>query len=55
MSHFIGLCFGDWWESNIEPFAEDLQVEEWEWMIDYFGNDAKFKVICKLTICLLCV
>ena len=29
MSHFIGLCFGDWWENNIEPFAEDLQVEEY--------------------------
>lgn len=29
MSHFVGLCFGDWWESNIEPFAEDLQVEEY--------------------------
>ena len=29
MSHFIGLCFGDWWESNIDPFAEDLQVEEY--------------------------
>lgn len=29
MSHFVGLCFGDWWECNIEPFAEDLQVEEY--------------------------
>lgn len=29
MSHFVGLCFGDWWENNIEPFAEDLQVEEY--------------------------
>ena len=42
-------------EARLANVPEDLQVEEWEWMIDYFGNDAKFKVIYKLTICLLCV
>ena len=40
-------------EARLANVPEDLQVEEWEWMIDYFGNDAKFKVIYKLTICLL--
>ena len=34
---------------------EDLQPEEWEWMIEYFGTDSKFLVISKITLCLLCV
>ena len=27
MSHFIGLCFGDFWESNLDPYDEGLEVE----------------------------
>lgn len=27
MSHFIGLCFGDFWESSLDPYCEDLEVE----------------------------
>lgn len=27
MSHFIGLCFGDCWESNLDPYDEGLEVE----------------------------
>ena len=27
MSHFIGLCFGDYWESNLDPYDEGLEVE----------------------------
>ena len=40
-------------EARLANVPEDLQLEEWEWLINYFGNDAKFKVIYKLTICLL--
>ena len=42
-------------EARLANVPEDLQVEEWEWMMNYFGNDARFQVICKLTICVLCV
>jgi hypothetical protein len=34
--------------------AEYLQPEEWEWLIQYFGTDQKFKVISMLTVCELC-
>lgn len=27
MSHFIGLCFGDWWESNIDAYDENLRLD----------------------------
>ena len=27
MSHFIGLCFGDCWESNLDQYDESLEVE----------------------------
>lgn len=27
MSHFIGLCFGDCWEDNLEQYYEGLEVE----------------------------
>lgn len=27
MSHFVGLCFGEWWESNIDQYDEGLQVD----------------------------
>lgn len=29
MSHFIGLCFGDCWESNLDAYDEGLEVEEY--------------------------
>ena len=32
-------------EARLANVPEDLQVEEWEWMMNYFGNDAKFQVI----------
>lgn len=28
MSHFVGLCFGDFWEGNLERYYEGLEVEE---------------------------
>ena len=27
MSHFIGLCFGEYWESNLDAYDEGLEVE----------------------------
>lgn len=27
MSHFIGLCFGEYWESDLDPYCEGLEVE----------------------------
>ena len=27
MSHFIGLCFGEFWEQNLEQYDESLEVE----------------------------
>lgn len=27
MSHFIGLCFGEYWQSNLEQYDENLEVE----------------------------
>lgn len=29
MSHFVGLCFGDYWESNLDAYDEGLEVEEY--------------------------
>lgn len=29
MSHFIGLCFGDYWESNLDAYDEGLEAEEY--------------------------
>lgn len=29
MSHFIGLCFGEFWEQNLEQYDESLEVEEY--------------------------
>ena len=29
MSHFVGLCFGDNWESNLDVYDENLEVEEY--------------------------
>jgi hypothetical protein len=36
--------------ARLANVPEDLQREEWEWMIQYFGTDAKFKVISYLTV-----
>ena len=27
MSHFVGLCFGDYWENHLEQYYEGLEVE----------------------------
>ena len=27
MSHFVGLCFGSYWDHDLEQYAEDLEVE----------------------------
>lgn len=27
MSHFVGLCFGDNWENDLEQYYEGLEVE----------------------------
>lgn len=27
MSHFVGLCFGGYWDIDLEQYAEDLEVE----------------------------
>ena len=29
MSHFVGLCFGEYWESNLDPYDEGVEVEEY--------------------------
>ena len=31
--------------ARLANLPEDLQPEEWEWMIEYFGTDSKFQVI----------
>jgi hypothetical protein len=36
--------------ARLANVPEDLQREEWEWMIQYFGTDAKFKVFSNLTV-----
>jgi hypothetical protein len=41
-------------DTIMENIPEDLQPEEWEWMIQYFGTDQKLKVISMLTVCELC-
>ena len=30
MSHFVGLCFGDNWENDLEYYCESLEVEPYE-------------------------
>lgn len=27
MSHFVGLCFGSYWDTDLEQYSEDLEVE----------------------------
>ena len=39
--------------ARLANLPEDLQPEEWEWMIEYFGTDSKFQVISKIMFCLL--
>ena len=29
MSHFIGLCFGDNWENDLDQYYEGLEVDEY--------------------------
>ena len=41
MSHFIGLCFGEDWESNLEMYDEGLEVESY---IKYTKDEAIDKV-----------
>jgi hypothetical protein len=40
--------------ARLANVSEDLQREEWEWQIEYFGTDSKFQVISNLTLCELC-
>ncbi len=37
MSHFIGLCFGEFWESNLDQYDENLEVEPY---IQYTKDEA---------------
>ena len=37
--------------ARLANVPEDLQLEEWEWLMDYFGNDSKFQVFTNLTVC----
>jgi hypothetical protein len=37
--------------ARLANVPEDLQREEWEWMIEYFGTDSKFQVIYSLPVC----
>ena len=41
-------------DARMSNIPEDLQLEEWEWLIQYFGTDQKFKVISMLTVCEFC-
>lgn len=41
MSHFIGLCFGEDWESNLEFYDESLEVEKY---VKYTKDEAIDKV-----------
>ena len=41
-------------DARMSNIPEDLQPEEWEWMIEYFGSDQKFQVISMLTVCEFC-
>ena len=38
-------------DARMSNIPEDLQLEEWEWLIEYFGSDQKFQVISMLTVC----
>lgn len=41
-------------DARMSNIPEDLQPEEWEWLIEYFGTDQKFQVISMLTVCEFC-
>ena len=41
MSHFIGLCFGEDWQSNLEMYDESLEVEKY---VKYTKDEAIDKV-----------
>lgn len=44
MSHFVGLCFGENWENDIEKYDESLQVEGY---IAYTKEDAIQEAIAR--------
>lgn len=37
MSHFIGLCFGNYWKENLEKYDENIRVEPY---IEYTKEEA---------------
>jgi hypothetical protein len=41
-------------DARMSNVPEDLQPEEWEWLINYYGTDEKFLVISMLTVCDFC-
>ena len=41
-------------DARMANLPEDLQPEEWDWLIEYFGTDTKFQVISMLTVCDFC-
>jgi len=41
-------------DARMSNVPEDLQPEEWEWLINYYGTDEKFLVISMLTVCEFC-
>ena len=38
MSHFVGLCFGENWEDNLDRYYEGLEVEPIEFKTNYNNN-----------------
>ena len=37
MSHFVGLCFGENWDNDLEQYSENLEVEPY---VDYTKEEA---------------
>jgi hypothetical protein len=37
--------------ARLANVPKDLQREEWEWMVEYFGTDSKVQVVSNLTVC----
>lgn len=42
MSHFVGLCFGEYWDTDLEQYSEDLEVDGY---IEYTKEEAIKEVI----------
>lgn len=40
--------------ARLANVPKDLQPEEWEWLINYYGTNKKFLVISMLTVCEFC-